>query len=472
MASSLALIALIKNPITIIIKSNNNNNNKKGIIMVYKNLACRNTIKETLEYIFRESDAHNHKMQDVRFLMGTSISDSPLLLNKENQIEDVDVSELAEEFEFQKNLYQGRSKNGNLYDHAVLSLAPSETLSEEQWKKAAEKLQEKLDLKLKDSLWCGAIHLETDSMHVHIVSCRVTTSGKLVSMHNNYVKAQEVCRELEGEFGLTVVVSSDKKIGNEDMTREEYFKSLNKNGDIKDVDVRKVIRQQIAHVFKHCKPKTISEFAEALDERGIDIKARQGAIGEVKGVLYRVKSLKDKWYAGSSVSSTHASFGSLIRSDRKNLSYEPSRDNPSLGLAPIFKMKVKITKKQLTKIKQYRLNAIVRKMDKEVWVDFSFCKSKKDQNMLKLNAAIMNLLSMLFGSKADLFQQAQQLNNEISIDVASAEYLALSETVYETDITVVYNCDDIQACAMNIDRDTRTWRGSDEISRIERLLEH
>ncbi len=430
--------------------------------MIYKHLKCRSTIRLTLEYILRENKEHGHKMQHLIFLHGSSISPSPLSHDKDGRVICVDVDDLVNEFEFQSCLYNGASKCGQVYDHSILSLAPEDKpLSPQQWGRAARILQRALGFEFKDTLWAGGIHLENQAVHLHLASCRVTNDGKLVSMHDNYVRAQKACRAIEKEFGLKVVPSSDEELGEEDMNRHVHAKEIlrDKSREINDMGVRKKIRRIIGQTFKCDEPKNIKQFVEALGRKGVDVRAREGSVGEVMGVSYRIKSLKDRWYSGSNVSSLHATWGSLLRKDRKDLDYSAERDNPSIGLAPVFKIRVKVTKSKLARIRRLRINAIVREINREPWIDFTFCRSAHDANIAKIIAAIMDILSMLFGKKRALYEEAvQQMQYAEQVKVIDADYLAKSKTIHESEITAVYNVDDIQKCAQAIDRDTQVWR--------------
>lgn len=425
--------------------------------MLYKNLKCRATVRATLEYVFRENPVHGHKMQNVVYLNGSALSPSPLTHDSTDKVIDVNVEELTTEFEFQTQLYNGKGANNAPYDHSVLSLAPNESLTNTQWAQAAQILQDELSFSFDDTLWCGGIHFESRAIHLHLISNRVKNDGSLVSMYNNYERAQVACRKIEKMFGLRVVKSSHESIGEEDLKPHSHAKRHipNNNGMITDIEIRQLIRRGVKNVFKYEKPQTISDYVNSLKKRGVEVKAREGTPGEVIGLSYRMSKHSDKWYSGSKISSQHATWGSLLRSDRKNISYDSMRDNPALGLASVMRFCVKVTKRQAIKIKQKRLNFIIRELDKKPYVDFTFCSTKQARDIAKFIAMIMKILSLLFGKDRAL--------------IAEAEFLARSITVYQLSELKIYNVDDTQKFAQEIEKDTANWRIEDNDDGFEAL---
>jgi len=63
---------------------------------------------------------------------------------------------------------------------------------------------------------------------------------------------------------------------------------------------------------------------------------------------------------------------------------------------------------------------------------------------------------MLFGKERALYENAMQ--HAVQVKVIDSDYLVKSKAIYESEITTVYNVDDIQKCAQAIDGDTQLWR--------------
>jgi hypothetical protein len=426
--------------------------------MIYKDHKNRKSIRNTLEYMFRESPEHGHKMDKVIFLHGSSTSGSPLTFDQKGKVIDVDVSELVKEFEFQTSLYKGSARDGKFYNHSSVSLQANEHLSTEQWEEAVKMLQDELGFKHDESLYCGAIHLDKkEQLHIHLATNRVDINGDLISQHNNWEKAQLATRKVCEKFNLEVIPSSFDELGNQNNDRTDSMKKRivsegdkTNPGEIKDVDVRAEIRRTIASVFKQDTPKIISDYASSLQKRGVVLKGVEGQIGECIGVKYCMPSIKDKFYAGSKISSTHASWGSLLNENRKGLSYEPFRDNPSLGLIPVMRVKVIVNKAQVKTIKRLRLNVGMRRVGRETCIDLSFCLTKQSRDMAKWIALIMRLLKMLFsGSKVSLYTPVE---------------LSQSSVINKKNVECVYDAENQQECFKHLAQDTGLWRNIEDES--------
>lgn len=420
--------------------------------MIYKDHKNRKNIRSTLEYIYRESPEHGHKMDKVIFLHGSSISNNPLIFDENGKVIDVDVSELIEEFEFQTSLYNGSARDSKFYNHASLSLQANEHLTPTQWEEAAKMLQDELGFEYDKSLYCGAIHLDKDDqLHIHLASNRVNLEGKLISQHNNWEKAQQATKKICEKLGLEVIPSSFDELGNQNNDRTDRMKERiiregdkTKPGEIKDVDVRAKIRKTIAAVFKQENPKTITDYTNALKKRGVILKGVEGKIGECIGVKYSMPSLKNKYFAGSKISSSHASWGSLLNENRKGLNYEPFRDNKSLGLAPVMRARVSVSKVQVSFIKQKRLNFVMRKVGGSTYIDLSFCLTKRSRDLAKLISLMMDLLGEVF--------------EFIKVEFYSALELSKSRLINIRAVDCVYNADDLQSCFKGVIEDSEIWR--------------
>lgn len=423
---------------------------KKVNIMIYKDHKNRKSIRNTLEYMFRENPEHGHKMDKVIYLHGSSTACSPLTFDENGKVIDVDVTELVEEFEFQTSLYKGSARDSKFYNHASLSLQANEKLTTRQWEDAAKMLQDELGLEFDKSLYCGAIHLDKEEqLHIHLASNRVDINGKLISQHNNWEKAQKATKKICEKFALEVIPNSFDELLNESNDSIDLLnKRIKREGDksfkcqFKDVDVRAKIRQTIAAVFNHDKPKTISDYANSLQKRGVIIKGIEGKIGECVGVKYKMPSLKGKYYSGSKVSATHASWGSILNPQRKGLDYNPMRDNPSLGLSGV-RVRVKVNKAHVSRIKRLKLNVVVRSYRGQYFTDLAFKNSNADLLMEAIMEVIMKILAMLFGGSY--------------VDYYTPLELSGSKIIHETDSEKVYDGSDIQQCMQNVDSDTACW---------------
>ncbi len=97
------------------------------------------------------------------------------------------------------------------FKHMIVSLNTDEHLSKAQWRKAARKLMSHLGYD--NCRYIAFKHNDTDEEHIHIITSTIDTiTRKRVRDSYSKIRAQEVMRELEKEFGLRELVSS-KDIG-------------------------------------------------------------------------------------------------------------------------------------------------------------------------------------------------------------------------------------------------------------------
>lgn len=90
------------------------------------------------------------------------------------------------------------------YYHANMNPQEGETLSEEQWERAGDRLREGLRLDGQPGMTIE--HVKGGRTHRHYIELRVDLdSGKLISDGWNYIKHEKTARELEREFALEPV---------------------------------------------------------------------------------------------------------------------------------------------------------------------------------------------------------------------------------------------------------------------------
>lgn len=417
--------------------------------MIFKDHKNRSNIVTTLEYVFRASPSHGHSMDDVTFIQGSCMSASPLVKDQKGKVIDVDIVELAKEFQFQTQLYKGAARDGKLYTHTSLSIQRTEKLTDAQWDDVGNSFQEKMGFLFNEATFCFGLHKNSENHHIHIIASRVDNEGKLINQHNNWEKAQKATKLICEKFGLEVIPNSFDNILNENNDRTDRMKKQilrkgdkTKPGELKDVDVRAQIRKEISAVFKHDKPKTITDYTAALKKRGVIIKGVEGKIGECIGVKYSMPSLKDKYFAGSKISSSHASWGSLLNPQRKGLDYNPLRDNSSLGLSGV-RVKVKVSKVKVSTIKRLKLNVVVRSYSGQYYADLAFKSSNVDLLLEAIMEVIMKILATLFGGSY--------------VDCYTPLELSQSKIVHDTENENIYDASDVQECMQKVDSDTVCW---------------
>ncbi|SOB75319.1 Relaxase/Mobilisation nuclease domain-containing protein [Marinobacter sp. LV10R510-11A] len=341
----------------------------------------------------------------------------------------VDFSDLDNEFEAAASMHCGKGEK--LFGHYIISLAPGETLTPEQW---GEVLKEYMDSMGYDEFckYCGFIHRETSSEHLHILTCRVQLKpgGPLVDGSNDYAKGMEAMRKLEKRFGLQIVANPEDSWGVD--IKKEQFKYLGGNREEANEamlngprkDWAAVIRARVNEAWGKQKPRNMGELVSALRAVGVDVKVRTNKAGEPEGISYQAHGSK-AWISGSKVKATRLTWRNLI--EKEGITYDLHKHNAALGLPPAPGTLVRadafqpINRIQFAALKRSKIKVRLYKRGKVHHVRFGFeqlLKSGKERHeemmhdqMFKL---VRDLLALLFGTDRGWAAPATQTrDNEV-----------------------------------------------------------
>jgi Relaxase/Mobilisation nuclease domain len=84
--------------------------------------------------------------------------------------------------------------------HFMLSLAPGERLTTEQWGQVVEWYMSRMGYG--DAPYVAARHHDQPHDHVHVVASRIRYDGQVVKVWRERVRSREAMREIEREYGL------------------------------------------------------------------------------------------------------------------------------------------------------------------------------------------------------------------------------------------------------------------------------
>jgi hypothetical protein len=189
--------------------------------------------------------------------------------------------------------------------HCVLALMPGEELSDEKWEQVAETFMDRMgftgtpDGKRAQARWAAVRHGLSGADgegqdHIHIAASLVREDGSKVSTYDygpglakgDWRRADEVCGELEHEFGLRVLASRKEGGGLSENSRAEIERS-------KRLGTPETERERLRRMVRAVAVAADSEvaFVEGLRERGISIRPRYkpGGTEEVTGYSVRLR---------------------------------------------------------------------------------------------------------------------------------------------------------------------------------------
>ncbi|WP_406733740.1 relaxase/mobilization nuclease domain-containing protein [Vibrio scophthalmi] len=166
--------------------------------------------------------------------------------------EDLDMSAAIREMQSSIRLNPSVKQQ---FKHIVVSLPPDENLTNTQWRKSTRNLMSHLGYC--NCRYIAFKHNDTEKEHIHIITSTIDTiTRKRVSDSYSKIRAQEVMRELEREFGLRELVSS-KDIGYDVKAEINDASIFNKKAQI-----ARLVKQGIN---KLSKGSTLADFVVAVE---------------------------------------------------------------------------------------------------------------------------------------------------------------------------------------------------------------
>ena len=223
--------------------------------------------------------------------------------------------------------------------HSSLSLPKDEHLDDETWNAIASEYLEGMEFV--GSQYVVYRHSDKDHDHVHIVASRIRiTDGTTVSDSWDYVRSEQLIRELETKYELTPTVSSNEKYQRGKTSGE--MKLIERTGT-------ESVREKLQQIIDRETEKAVAmpKLIARLKDRGIDAKITVTRTGKIKGISYQLD--------GVATSGTHLgkayTFGGLQK--YKRVSYDEEKERSELIEASNKKPK---TAAENEKIKQVELS--------------------------------------------------------------------------------------------------------------------
>jgi hypothetical protein len=435
--------------------------------MIHKKKSFGETAAPRLSYALGGS--HEHKVEGVEFIPGTMLSE-PVLLKKGEKMPEVfvdlddiigkvderiatrdnlsangsnstetedetsangsqskkrkrkkhkplayDWTDLNDEFEAAASFHNGKGEK--LFGHYIVSLAPGETLTPDQWQDVLTEYMRALGYD-ETTKYCGFIHNDTSKQHCHVLTTRVKMAhgGPLVDDSNDYEKGMKAMRRLEIKYGLQIVANPEDSWGVE--IKKGEFKYL--GGDRETVlrnqlegpkkDWAAVIRALVKKTWADGKPRDMGEMVRKLKASGVDIKIRKNLEGQPEGISYCARG-SDVWISGSKVMAKRLTWQNLV--GREGIHYNPLKHNEALGLPPsqdglLIRVDAyqQLNRRQIVVIKKTKLSVRIYRQGPHYFAGLGFDQTlqtgkERYEAMVheQLFKLVLALLNMLFGTE-------------------------------------------------------------------------
>lgn len=224
--------------------------------------------------------------------------------------------------------------------HSSLSLPFDEHLDDETWNAIASDYLEGMEFV--GSQYVVYRHSDKDHDHVHIVASRIRiTDGTTVNDSWDYVRSEQLIRELEKKYELTPTISSNQKLERGQTSGEKQL--IQRTGEAS-------VREKLQQIIDRSTEKVVAmpELINRLKDRGIDAKITVTRTGKIKGISYQLD--------GVATSGTHLgkayTFGGLQK--YKLVRYDDNKERSELIKASERKP---ITAAEIEPAKQLELNS-------------------------------------------------------------------------------------------------------------------
>ncbi|WP_017905317.1 relaxase/mobilization nuclease domain-containing protein [Pseudomonas asplenii] len=164
----------------------------------------KGSFRNRIEYIFGLSK-HEHAITTIKTIGKNCFAADPL---RHGHTKDkIDAEGMIQEFDAIERMRDSAIDSDRIIKpvwHAMLSLRPGESLTEEQWLAAVETYLTDLGFGLENK-WVAVLHGDTDHQHVHIVANRICLNEEftVVKDSNERMRSCDSTSGIEDRFGLS-----------------------------------------------------------------------------------------------------------------------------------------------------------------------------------------------------------------------------------------------------------------------------
>lgn len=335
--------------------------------------------KNRLRYIFG-CTKHDHEISMIKTMDSNCLSSDPLpgiLAGSEDMLKEM-IQEFDQVEAFRKQSLDSDKPIKPVY-HAMLSLRPGESLTDEQWQLAIRKYVKDLGFG-ESNKYVAVMHRDKDHEHVHIVANRIKFEDGfgMVKDSNERTVSLNSVSDIEDMFGLVKAPKPSQTWGTS-ITHAELQASIKDN----DMPLKHKMIAKIAGAIEATRAVDgdIFDLAHRLRQKKVYLHLTLNDAGQPKGIAYEHAG---KVISGRQLKRSRLTWNKLIT--QEGIHYEPET---------ISELQTEIARRD-----QEEHDRIVRLYYYEFY-------TKKQRIFVKLNAkqveikklieAILKIIDMIFG---------------------------------------------------------------------------
>lgn len=189
--------------------------------------------------------------------------------------------------------------------HESLRLPEDEKLSINKWNEVADDFMNRLGFtELHPRVY--VLHEDKEGHHIHIVASRIGGDSKMYLGENENLKATKIIRQLELDYGLSIFTPDPDKPEKtrKTPTKNEVEMAIRKDELPPRIKLQNIIDELLKQKL------TAPEFAQALTDFGVIVRANVASTGRMNGFSFR---LDDIDFKGSSLGKGYTFAGLLER---------------------------------------------------------------------------------------------------------------------------------------------------------------
>lgn len=168
--------------------------------------------------------------------------------------------------------------------HTSINFPPSENLSNERMNEIGNEYLKSAGFDQHQFILFR--HRDAEHPHLHILVNRISYDGKVLSDSNDFARTEKILRELEMRYNLKQVISSKQALKRA-VTKDELEMMKRTQSPSHKTQLQKIVNGVMS-----TKPRTsCSEFIQALQKHGIDVRFNVASTRYVSGVSYSYKNM-------------------------------------------------------------------------------------------------------------------------------------------------------------------------------------
>lgn len=276
----------------------------------------KGSFRNRIEYIFGLSK-HEHAITTIKTIGKNCFAPDPL--RRGHTKDKIDAEGMIQEFDAIEKMRDSAIDSDRVIKpvwHAMLSLKPGESLTDEQWLEAVETYLIDLGFGLENK-WVAVLHGDTDHQHVHIVANRICMNEEftVVKDSNERMRSCDSTSGIEDRFGLSKAPAPKETWGTP-ISRAQ-LEASQRDGSI---PLKHRMIAKIAGAVEACQAQGGDMFllVQLLRRQQVYIHFAKNAEGQPTGIAYE---LNGTIISGRKLKRSRLTFQKLIQ--QEGISYDP-----------------------------------------------------------------------------------------------------------------------------------------------------